>query len=580
MIKQILNIEHLNFDQFHFLRPELLWAFIPMLVMIIIAIISNRRADKWKQIIAPSLHKFMFTKSSKSSMVLPIAIYTLILSLSIIAISGPTWYKVKMPKAKNEATLTIAIDLSLSMLGTDIQPNRLERAKFKIMDLLQEDPLVDISLIGFSGTAHLIVPFCDDYSIIEHHLKSLSPGIMPLQGTDISTMLSIVDSTMSHIIAPSRILLITDVIDQDDAILIEEYAKNSIHTLELFPFSTSAGSSIQKNSRGDLIKDHDGYPVISNQDLSILNSLKSSRNIIVNYLTLDKSDIKLIAERSRDNLYIQEDKQKEDDEWMDMGAILLIIIMPLLLLWFRKGWMVQLLVIFSLTSCNNPKWIDLWNSKDYQAQKLYDQGQFTEAADLYQSNIHKGVALFRSGNYDAAAFAFEQDSSSISLYNLSLSYTKLGRYDDALKAVEQAIASDPTNQEFKEMLNQTEQLIMVVDSLNINNEEIITLNQEEKPKGELKERDASGPDEKLSADNETDELPEDGDRLTDEVDSGIRKAEEMEEVPDDFESGSSSMPNNVMLREISEDPAVFLKRRFKFQYNRDFNNKKTGTKIW
>ena len=50
--------------------------------------------------------------------------------------AGPTWKKIEVPGTKSEAILLVALDLSPSMLADDVSPNRLERAKFKIQDLL------------------------------------------------------------------------------------------------------------------------------------------------------------------------------------------------------------------------------------------------------------------------------------------------------------------------------------------------------------------------------------------------------------------------------------------------------------
>ena len=65
-------------------------------------------------------------------------------------------------------------------MATDIQPSRLERAKFKISDLLESKPGANVALIAYAGSAHTVVPLTKDYNIIKSHVKSLSPDIMPI----------------------------------------------------------------------------------------------------------------------------------------------------------------------------------------------------------------------------------------------------------------------------------------------------------------------------------------------------------------------------------------------------------------
>ena len=80
----------------------------------------------------------------------------------IIGMAGPTWKKKEIPGQKIQAVVLIALDLSKSMMTKDIQPNRIERAKFKINDFLDANPRARAGLIAFAGTAHPVLPFTSD----------------------------------------------------------------------------------------------------------------------------------------------------------------------------------------------------------------------------------------------------------------------------------------------------------------------------------------------------------------------------------------------------------------------------------
>lgn len=569
MFEYLKDIAHFNPDQFRLLRPEWLWAFIPMVLVALLIVFTSREDKKWKQIIAPALRPFMFTKEKRSSFTFPLIAFVVIMSIGIFSLTGPTWEKVEVPGAKSEAVMMIAVDCSLSMMAEDIQPNRLERAKFKIRDLLDANPGSRVSLYAYSGTAHTVVPMCSDYRLITHHLESLSPGIMPVQGTNLGLMMALVDSTLNKVEAPSTLLLVTDAIKENQVELLEAFVNNSKHSIEILTLATQQGAQIPKNEQKQPVIDANGNIVISSLNTEVLFKLQKNKKINVNTLTLDNSDMELIASNIRKNLEFQADDEASEEQAKDMGFVLVILLVLLIPFWFRKGWMIQyswIPLLFFMSSCSGDlSWQNMWSTKDYQGQKLYNQESFEAAGNTFESTFHQGVAYYKAGNFDAAAQAFANDSSANSLFNLGMAYTQMGRYDEALQAIELAAAKDPDNKAFKEAIKETNKSLGVVDSLRNEGAPIELPEKEEEKKEKLEERRAKGEDEELSSDTEVEELPEDGKRVTDEIETDQRKAEEMEEVPDDFESGSGDTPQNILLREISSDPGEFLRRRFKYQ---------------
>jgi len=584
MFEYLKDIDNFNAAQFHFLRPEWFWAFIPVTIVVVLIIFTTREDKKWKKVIAPALQPFVFTREKQSGVTFPLIAFLLITGIVILSLSGPTWSKEEVPGAKSEAVLMIAVDCSLSMMAEDIQPNRLERAKFKIRDLLDANPGSKVSLFAYSGTAHTVVPICSDYRIIRHHLESLSPGIMPVQGTNLKMLLEMADSVLNRVEAPSTLLLVTDAIDQNQAQLLKNFINDSKNSIEILAMATQQGAQIPQNANKDPMTDANGNLVISRLEPTVLFELQKTEQINVNTLTLDNSDMKLIATNVRKNLSYQADDVQSEEQWKDMGFLLLILLVLLVPFWFRKGWMIRyawIPFVMTMTSCSDSqKWEDLWYSKDYQGQKLYKEQDFEAAGNTFESPVHRGVAYYKAGNFDAAAQAFAQDSSANSLFNLGLTYTQLGRYDEALQVIELAAEKDPDNEQFKAAINETQKTIGIVDSLRNEGGPIQLAEEEEEGQGELNERKAASKDEELSSDTEVDELPQEGDRVTDEVETDQRKAEEMEEVPEDFQSGGGESPQNILLREISADPGEFLRRRFQYQHKKYHPEMKDMDERW
>jgi len=348
--------------------------------------------------------------------------------------------------------------------------------------------------------------------------------------------------------------------------------------------ATQQGAQIPKNKQKQPVIDTKGNIVISILNTKVLFELQKNKKINVNTLTLDNSDMELIASNVRKNLAFQADDEDSEEQWKDMGFVLVILLVLLIPFWFRKGWMIQYVwipILFLMSSCSEDlSWRNMWSTKDYQAQKMYNRENYEVAGNIFESTFHKGVAYYKAGNFDAAAQAFANDSSANSLFNLGMAYTQLGRCDEALKAIELAALKDPGNEAFKAAIKETNITLGVVDSLR-NEEGRIELPEKEAEKKEkLEERKAKGKDEELSSDTEVDELPDDGKRVTDEVETDQRKAEEMEEVPEDFQSGTGATPQNILLREISSDPGEFLRRRFKFQQKKYHANLKELPEKW
>ena len=113
------------------------------------------------------------------------ALITIAFGFSIVALAGPQlgfrWEKT----TQKGVDIMIALDCSKSMLAEDIQPNRLERAKREIIDLLQMLKSDRAGLVAFSGKALLQCPLTLDHDAFNIFLKVLEPEFLPVGGTDL-----------------------------------------------------------------------------------------------------------------------------------------------------------------------------------------------------------------------------------------------------------------------------------------------------------------------------------------------------------------------------------------------------------
>ena len=531
--------------------------------------------------IAPGLWEFMFSKSRKSAIILPVVFFFLTIFFGILSLSGPVWKKVEVPGMKSTSVLSIFLDMSWSMMAEDIKPNRLERAKLKIRDLLQANSGARTSLWVYAGTVHPVMPLTSDYKLIIHHVDHLKANIMPVRGDDLNLAMTFADTIFRRLNAPSTLLIITDEVETLETNELFDFVNNTPHKIEILTMSTPSGAAVPGFRRNDKLRDSFGKEVVSRADPGIWQQLHQHSKITVNPLTLDKSDVEGIAKRIRKNLTFQLEGQESDEEWQDEGLLFLAPTLLFGMFFFRKGWMIQwclLLCAFLFTSCEpENKYADLWYSGDFKARKLEEKGKFIAAADSYEDLPHKAVAYYKGGDYEAAASLFAMDSSAKGLYNYGLALANLGSFEEARRAFDSALEKDPNLKQAENSVKQLKVAMAMADS--INRYKPVEAKKEEN-KGPLVERKAQSEDEELTSDTEVEELPEEGDRITDEVESNMIQAEELERPPDDIQAGRQEEAQNILLRSISAEPTEFLKRRFKFQKEKYFPEVKEGDKKW
>ncbi len=565
-----------NAQAFHFLRPWALWLFIPLLLILLILIGGNRDQKKWRNIIAPHLRPFMFSKSNRSAILFPLLLLAVGISCMILALAGPTWKKRNIPGEKIPAVVMISLDMSKSMTATDIQPSRLERAKMKISDFLDANPRARAGLTVFAGTPHVVLPFTADYKLVKYHSQSLYNWEMPVQGTNMALNISLIDTLMSRVEAPSTVLLMTDAIDDSEAVMLSDFINNSIHKMEILLFSTPNGAVIP------------GANIVSKQSPTALNNLKQNGKINITTITLDKSDVESIAKRISDNLVFEKDKKKDAQEWDDMGWLLLIPAILITLFWFRKGWVIQWCLIpfcmLGFSSCSTEsKYASWWYTDNYRAEKLYEQGKYEQAADLFTDNSHKAAAYFKEGDYQSVVELLAEDTTATGEYNYGLALAKLGYYDDAISAFQSVSQEDASLRTLAQ--NNIHAANLMKDQAksamrfqpHISSIDSILKNT---VKSKLKERKPSSEDEQLSSDTEVKKLPTKGDRISDEVASDIHRAKEQKFPPKDFKMEEQPVETKVLMQKTNADPGEFLHRRFEIQKQKYYPDVKQGKDPW
>ena len=182
---------------FHFLRPWLLLA-IPVAVLLWLLVRrASGTAGPEAQGIAPHLAAALTVGAPKTRRIQPIDGVLLAAVLLALAAAGPTWSRVPNPLVADTAPLVVALKVTESMQTPDLAPTRADRARFKILDLIDRRAGARTALVAYAGTAHRVAPLTEDPNILRPLLEGLSPATMPVEGQDAGAALGLASDILA-----------------------------------------------------------------------------------------------------------------------------------------------------------------------------------------------------------------------------------------------------------------------------------------------------------------------------------------------------------------------------------------------
>ncbi|HDY8183499.1 TPA: VWA domain-containing protein [Vibrio vulnificus] len=401
------------FSQFHFLRPEWLLAFVPMLLLLWMRW-REESVPSWKAFLPTHLRQVLTIGEHGWRKQLPLKLLVVNVTLAIIICAGPTWQRQASPFGEDKATLLVILDNSDSMLQNDLPPSRLVRSKQKIRDLLVARKGGSTGLVVFAGSAHVAMPVTQDSKVFDPFLAAITPEIMPIEGKLAEKALPLIDQQLQGQ-AGSSVLLVSDGVNPATIDAYKAYFAEKPYQLLIL----AAGNS-------NVVSDN---PL----DLGSLNKLANATGGRLVQTSVDNRDIETL------NRYVERNMQLNGDSsmpWQDMGYPLLLPIAIIMMLWFRKGWLVQwcLVAMVSTSLLATPNamaetvslsvdktaqphmktmwdkteqwWWDLWLTPDQQGQRWWNQGQYLQAAKHFNDPLRKGTAYYYAGEYALAHSAF------------------------------------------------------------------------------------------------------------------------------------------------------------------------------
>ena len=403
----------------HFLRPHWLWALLALPLLAWWWRVQRHRLNAWQGHVDAHLLQHLLVRggsAARAGMIVAALAY----ALAVLALAGPSWRQGDQPVWQAQRPLVVVLDLSSRITTTDLPPSRLLQARAKLARLLDARAGSPVALVAFADDAFTVAPMTDDTANIRLYLDELAPEIMPVDGQRTDRGIAWAARLLAQAdFRNGDILVLTDHADAGAA-KAAAAARAQGYVVSVLGLGTAAGAAYRSN---------DGTIGHAALDASSLRTLAAAGGGRYESTTTDNSDLAALGVASPGLETVGTTMPGGGKAWRDEGYWLLIPILLLALLWFRRG--AALVLAGAL-------WLPL-------AQPAHAAGiEWWQRADQAEhARIAEGVDAYRQGDFATAEQAFTGIDTAEGWYNLGNALAKQQRYDDAIAAYDRALRAQP-----------------------------------------------------------------------------------------------------------------------------------------
>ncbi|WP_177166580.1 VWA domain-containing protein [Nitrosomonas sp. Nm51] len=441
-------------SEFHFLRPLWFLALIPAIWLLVLLWRKQSAGDAWRAVFDQQLLSGLWLEKPGRSARLPLLMLTVGWMLAVCALAGPVWERQPEPVWHAQQSRMVILDLSPSMNARDLAPSRLERARFKIMDILDRSREGRTGMVVFAGEPHIVTPLTEDTGTIQNLVTALHTDIMPVSGDYAAPALRMAMELLDlKGIRTGELLLITDGFEDPAAALTQaREIRAHGHTLSVLGIGTELGGAIMR----------DGITEVIRFDPAPLQELARAGGGAFSRLTTDDGDLnRLLPEVSASGGFEQISGSAGGIErWVEQGVWLLPVIVLLAAVAFRRGWLLGCAVFFiTPPPVHAFGWQDLWLRADQQAYRYLQQDDPQTAAQQFRNPDWRGMALYEAGDYEAAAQAFAESNDPAARYNRGNALARAGEIEQAIEAYRAVLQENPAHDDARANLELLEDLL-------------------------------------------------------------------------------------------------------------------------
>ncbi|WP_145145139.1 VWA domain-containing protein [Roseomonas gilardii] len=415
----------------HVLRPWWLLLLIPAAAAWWLDRARLREAGGWRGVVAPSLLPWLLVTEGRAPRIRPGHAAALLLAVAALALSGPSWRREPGPFVADRAPMMAALDVSRA--GAP----RLDAAKRKIRDLVAARVGARTGLLAYAGGAFLVLPPTADPGLLETYLDALSPAVMPRDGRDAPAALAEALRQLDRQEGAGTVVLVTDSIPAAQEEALERARTGTRHAVAVLPPGVTAPGA--------------------------LDGARGATRVVP---TPDTADIQAVL-RAAQRHFATAPSDDPALRWQDAGYAVSLALVPLGLLWSRRGFLALPLLLAlaapalaqgpTMSTAARPApaaaatphplrdgFARLWLTPDQRGRLAFERGDFATAAALFTDPAWRGAALYRAGDFAGAVAAFAASDTALAWYDRgNAEMLQPFAWDRALAAYDRALALRP-----------------------------------------------------------------------------------------------------------------------------------------
>jgi len=438
----------------NFLYPDVFYMMlIPLILLIVLVLTSKNNMDKYfsKEILSKlTVGGKVLDKNTRNGLLF------ITLILFIIALGRPVVDKKEQDIKQKLIPIVVALDVSKSMMATDLYPNRISLAIQKLKEIIKLSQNTTIGVLLFAKDSFVLSPVTEDFISLKYIVNNIDTRLNFPNGSNIFATLEATAYMLEDFGAKNMIIL-SDGGNSKDYVKEIEYANDKNIAIYSIGLATTKGAPIPSK---------EGYLTNDNGDIVTVRLNESIKNLSLEtkggYIdfSLDNSDVKAILKRintqsKKEELSVKKFKTYTELFYYPLGLGLFVLLLALSSIpsrIFKKNVFTAILLSFIYFIPTQTK-AEIFEFKNIEnANKFYKDKKYKEASDEYrklsktpQSFYDLGNALYKDGKYKEALDIYskvvtdEYTLEAKKLHNIGNSYVKLNNLEKAKEFYEKAL---------------------------------------------------------------------------------------------------------------------------------------------